>query len=67
MMYLCASMLFMACQALTCKSVRVKSDSKSFLDKVGRQGLVDMLKGFEDKTAYAQCIYAFCESPESEP
>jgi inosine triphosphate pyrophosphatase len=37
------------------------------LDKVGRQGLVDMLKGFDDKSAYAQCIYAFCESPDTEP
>ena len=26
-----------------------------------------MVKSFEDKSAYAQCIYAFCESPESEP
>ena len=26
-----------------------------------------MLNGFEDKTAYAMCIYAFCESPDSEP
>eukprot|EP00347_Sterkiella_histriomuscorum_P006600 403352150 len=40
---------------------------KSFLDKIGRQGLVDMLKGFDDKTGYAQCIYAYCESPETEP
>ncbi|CDW88015.1 inosine triphosphate pyrophosphatase-like [Stylonychia lemnae] len=41
--------------------------SKSFLDKIGRQGLVNMVQGFEDRTAYAQCIYAFCESPEHEP
>lgn len=26
-----------------------------------------MLLGFEDKSAYALCIFAFCESPDSEP
>ena len=26
-----------------------------------------MLAGFEDKTAYAQCIFAFCEGPDKEP
>jgi inosine triphosphate pyrophosphatase len=26
-----------------------------------------MVSGFEDKSAYAQCIYALCESPTSEP
>jgi len=25
------------------------------------------LLGFEDKTAYAQCIYAFSEGPDSKP
>lgn len=33
---------------------------KDFLGKIGRQGLVDMLQGFKDKTAYAQCTFAFC-------
>ncbi len=40
---------------------------KSFLDKLGRQGLHDLLAGFEDKSAYAQCIVAYCENPDSEP
>jgi inosine triphosphate pyrophosphatase len=26
-----------------------------------------MLKGFEDKTAYAQCTFAFCEGKGKEP
>ena len=26
-----------------------------------------MLSSFEDKSAYAQCIYAYCENKESEP
>lgn len=41
--------------------------SKSFLDKLGRQGLYNMLSSFEDKSAYAQCIYAYCENKDSEP
>ncbi len=40
---------------------------KDFMTNVGNSGLVKMLDKFEDKTAYAQCIYAFCESPKSEP
>jgi len=32
---------------------------KYFLDKVGHDGLNKMLLGFDDKTAYAQCIFAF--------
>jgi inosine triphosphate pyrophosphatase len=43
------------------------SCSKCFLDKLGRKGLHDLLAAFEDKTAYAQCIYAYCESADSEP
>jgi len=35
--------------------------------KLGNQGLWDMLNGFEDKTAYAQCTYAFCQGPGHEP
>ncbi len=38
---------------------------KSFLDKLGREGLYKILSSFHDKTAYAMCIYAFCESPKS--
>ena len=40
---------------------------KSFLTKIGREGLCNMLEGFSDKTAYAECIYAFCEGPQYEP
>ena len=40
---------------------------KDFLGKLGRQGLYDMLKGFDDKTAYAQCTFAFCQSKNHEP
>jgi inosine triphosphate pyrophosphatase len=34
---------------------------KWFLDKLGHDGLNRMLVGFEDKSAYAQCIFAFSE------
>lgn len=40
---------------------------KDFLENVGREGLHKMLIGFEDKSAYAQCIFAFCEGPDAEP
>ena len=32
---------------------------KWFLAKLGHDGLNKMLHGFEDKSAYAQCIFAF--------
>ena len=40
---------------------------KSFLDKLGHDGLNKMLAAYEDKTAYAQCIFSFCASPSDEP
>ena len=32
---------------------------KWFLEKMGHAGLNQMLAGFEDKTAYAQCTFAY--------
>jgi inosine triphosphate pyrophosphatase len=32
---------------------------KWFLEKTGNQGLVNLLAAYEDKTAYAQCIFAY--------
>jgi len=40
---------------------------KWFLEKLGHDGLNRLLAGYEDKTAYAQCIFAFCAGPNSEP
>ncbi len=40
---------------------------KWFLDKTGHEGLNNLLAAYEDKTAYAQCIFAFTEGPEYEP
>ena len=38
-----------------------------FLEKIGLNGLNYLLYAYEDKSAYAQCIFAFTEGPEHEP
>ena len=40
---------------------------KDFLGKIGREGLPKLLAGFDDKTAYAQCTFAFCQGKGHEP
>ena len=40
---------------------------KSFVEKLGRQGLCNILNGFEDRSAYAMCIYVYCHSSTSKP
>ena len=40
---------------------------KDFLGNVGREGLWKMVQNFKDKSAYAQCIFAFCAGPKAEP
>ena len=40
---------------------------KWFLEKSGHQGLVNMLAAYEDKSAYAQCIFAYSAGPGFEP
>ena len=40
---------------------------KYFLEKMGHDGLNRMLADFADKSAYAQCIFAFSEGPHDEP
>lgn len=36
---------------------------KWFLDKMQLNDISIMLNGFDDKTAYAQCIFSYCEGP----
>eukprot|EP00038_Savillea_parva_P008592 m.177956 g.177956 ORF g.177956 m.177956 type:complete len:293 (-) comp14451_c0_seq1:274-1152(-) len=36
---------------------------KWFLDKLGHEGLNKLLAGYEDKSAYAQCVFSFCAGP----
>ena len=40
---------------------------KWFLEKLGHEGLNNMLLAYADKSAYAQCIFAFAEGPHDEP
>lgn len=40
---------------------------KWFLEKLGHEGLNNMLAAYEDKSAYAQCIFSFTPGPGQEP
>ena len=40
---------------------------KWFLDKCGHDGLNNMLVAYDDKSAYAQTVVAFCKGPGHEP
>lgn len=40
---------------------------KWFLQRLGHDGLNRMLVGFDDKTAYAQCTFAYSAGPGCEP
>jgi len=40
---------------------------KWFLEKLGLEGLNKLLAGFPDKTAYALCVFAFCQGEEHKP
>jgi len=40
---------------------------KFFLHKLGHEGLNNLLAAYEDKTAYAQCIFAFSSPSLSDP
>ena len=35
--------------------------------KIGREGLFKMVQPYEDRSAYALCVFAYCASPQSEP
>lgn len=37
-----------------------------FLDKLGHEGLNNLLLAYPDKSAYAQCVVAYCEGPGCE-
>ena len=39
---------------------------KWFLEKTGHEGLNNLLAAYEDKSAYAQTIFAFCAGPGQE-
>eukprot|EP00300_Choanocystis_sp_HF-7_P028642 c34455_g1_i1.p1 GENE.c34455_g1_i1~~c34455_g1_i1.p1 ORF type:complete len:203 (-),score=39.43 c34455_g1_i1:26-607(-) len=39
---------------------------KWFLDKLGHEGLNNMLAAYDDKSANARCIFTYCEGPGGE-
>ncbi|MED6209014.1 hypothetical protein PIB30_050488 [Stylosanthes scabra] len=40
---------------------------KWFLQKIGHEGLNNLLSAYDDKSAYALCVFSFAISPNSEP
>ncbi|KAK9671710.1 hypothetical protein RND81_12G049500 [Saponaria officinalis] len=40
---------------------------KWFLEKIGHEGLNNMLKAYEDKSAYALCVFSLALGPNSDP
>ncbi len=44
----------------------LSTPSKWFLKKVGHSGLNNLLAAYEDKSASAQCTFAFSEGPGRE-
>ncbi|KAK3157702.1 hypothetical protein QOZ80_2AG0126740 [Eleusine coracana subsp. coracana] len=40
---------------------------KWFLEKIGHEGLNNLLKAYEDKSAYAMCIFSLALGPGEEP
>jgi inosine triphosphate pyrophosphatase len=40
---------------------------KWFLDSIGHEGLNKLIEGYEDKSAYALCIFSYSDDPEKEP
>jgi inosine triphosphate pyrophosphatase len=41
--------------------------SKWFMQSIGHDGLNKLLAGYEDKSAYALCTFAFSKGPGHEP
>ncbi|KAJ1432368.1 Inosine triphosphate pyrophosphatase [Sesbania bispinosa] len=40
---------------------------KWFLQKIGHEGLNNLLMAYDDKSAYALCVFSFAAGPDSEP
>lgn len=40
---------------------------KWFLEKIGHEGLNNMLAAYQDKSGYAQCIFSYSPAPDVEP
>ncbi|KAJ8530708.1 hypothetical protein K7X08_023589 [Anisodus acutangulus] len=46
-----------------CSNVKIKW----FLQKIGHEGLNNLLMAYEDKTAYAMCVFSLALGPNTEP
>ena len=44
-----------------CDSLGIGPYVKWFLSKIGPSGLINLLSSWEDKSAYALCLFAYCE------
>ncbi|KAG5531194.1 hypothetical protein RHGRI_025971 [Rhododendron griersonianum] len=44
-----------------------KPSSKWFLEKIGHEGLNNLLMAYEDKSAYAMCVFSLALGPTMEP
>nr|XP_023918112.1 inosine triphosphate pyrophosphatase isoform X2 [Quercus suber] len=59
-----------AFQGHTCKfcfSLFILISSKWFLQKIGHEGLNNLLMAYEDKSGYALCAFSFALGPNAEP
>jgi inosine/xanthosine triphosphate pyrophosphatase family protein len=45
----------------------ILSYSKWFLEKLGHEGINNLLAAYPDKSAQAVCTFAYCEGPGHEP
>lgn len=43
------------------------ANSKWFLEKLGHDGLNNLLAAYEDKSAYALCVFSYSSGPDAEP
>ncbi|TVU30470.1 hypothetical protein EJB05_22096 [Eragrostis curvula] len=55
--------LFVLCLEI----LHIWMNRKWFLEKIGHEGLNNLLKAYEDKSAYAMCIFSLALGPGEEP
>lgn len=54
-------MCYLSCAMAQCDSLGIGPYVKWFLSKIGPSGLINLLSSWEDKSAYALCLFAYCE------
>ncbi|CAJ1967937.1 unnamed protein product [Sphenostylis stenocarpa] len=58
---------FWYCKLRLTTRTRGQVGSKWFLQKIGHEGLNNLLKAYDDKSAFALCVFSFAAGPDSEP